>query len=55
MWKKVEEDAWCSKCKAFMFSGSFPVGQARKTWNDVIRSDLKERKFSKYLPKYRNT
>ena len=39
--------AWSSKCGTFKFSGSFPSGTPRKTSNEAIRSDLKERKVSK--------
>ena len=46
--------AWSSKCRTFKFSGSFPSGTPRKTSNEAIRSDPKERKVSKGLAKYRN-
>ena len=41
----MEENA--SKCRTFKFSGSFPGGRPRQTWNEVISSDLKEKKASK--------
>ena len=32
---------------SFNVSGSFPKGLSRKTWDELIRTDLKERKISK--------
>ena len=43
----MEESARSSKCRTFKVSGSFPRGRPRKTWNEVIQSDLKERNVSK--------
>ena len=45
----MEENAcaWYKKCRNFKVSGNFPRGQPRNTRTEVIRSDLKERKFSK--------
>ena len=48
----MEENA--SKCRTFKFSGSFPGGRPRQTWNEVISSDLKEKKASKNIAKDRN-
>ena len=47
----MEENVWSSKCRTFMVKHSFPIGQPRKTWNEVIRSHLKERKVDKDLAK----
>ena len=40
---------------SFNVSGSFPRGLPRKTWNELIRSDLKESKISKDIAKDRST
>ena len=53
--ERIEENTWSRKCRTFKVSGNFPRGQPRKTWNGVIRSDLKERKVRKNLAKDRNT
>ena len=50
----MEESAWCSKWGTFKVSGSFSRGRPRKTWNEVIRRDLKERKVNKNITKGRN-
>ena len=45
-WERMEESAQSCKCRTFKVSGSFLKEQPRKTWNEVIRSELKERKVS---------
>ena len=50
----MEENAWSRTCRTFKVSGSFLKGQPTKTWNEVFRSDLKERKVRKDLPKDKN-
>ena len=52
--KRMEESTWSSKCRTFNVSGSFSRGRPRKTWNEVIRSDLKENKVSSDLSNNRN-
>ena len=52
--ERMGDNAWPSKCKTFKVSGSFIRGRPRKTWNEVNRKDLKERKVSKDLAKDRN-
>ena len=52
--ERTEQNAWSSKCRTFKARGSFPRGRARKTWNEIIRSDLKERKVRKDIAKDRN-
>ena len=47
----MEESACSSKCGIFKVSSSLPRGQPRKTWNKVIRCDLKEGKSPKTWPK----
>ena len=52
LWSKLrnlvtmEENTWLSKCRNFNASGKVPKGRSKKTWNEGIRSDLKERKVS---------
>ena len=43
-----------SAYKTFKVGCSFPRGQPKKTWNEVIRRDLKERKVIKDMAKDRN-
>ena len=52
--ERMEESVWSGKCRTFKVSSSFPGGQPRKTWNEVIRSDMKERKINKEIAKDRN-
>ena len=51
----MEESAWSIKCRTFKVSGNFPKGRPMKTWNEVIRSDMNERKVRNDLAKDRNT
>ena len=44
--ERIEESAW-SKCRTFKVTSSFLRERPRKTWNQIIRIDLKERKVSK--------
>ena len=50
----MEEHAWSCKCRTFKVNSSFPKTQAKKTWNEVTRSDLKQRKANKVKVKDRN-
>ena len=50
----MEEGAWSGKCRTFKVSGSFDSRQQKKTWNEVIRSDLEERDVNKETAKDRN-
>ena len=52
--ERIKESAWSSKCRTFKVRGSLPRGRPRKIWNEVIRSDLKEREVSKDIAKDRN-
>ena len=49
----MDESACSSKCKTFKVGGIFPRGRPWKKWNEIIRSDLKE-KVSKNITKDRN-
>ena len=50
----IEDSAWSSKCRNIKVCISFPIGRPRKTWNEVIRSDVKETKVTKDLADNRN-
>ena len=52
--ERMEESAWSSKCRIFKISCSFLRRRPKETWNDVIRSGLKEKKVGKYVAKDRN-
>ena len=52
--ERMEERAQSIKCRTFKVSGSLTRGQPRKTWNEVIRSDLKESKVSKDTARDKN-
>ena len=51
----MKESAWSSLYRTFKVSGSLPTGRSRKTWNEVIKSDPKEKKVSKNIAIDRNT
>lgn len=51
--KGMEESVFSSKCRTFNIRNRFSKGQPRETWNDVIRSEPKE-KVSKDLAKGSN-
>ena len=53
--KWMEEISSSSERRNVRVSDSFPRGRPKKTWNDVIRSDLKEWKDNKDIAKDRNT
>ena len=40
----MEESVWPTEYRTFKVGNSLHGGQARKTWNEVIKSDLKESK-----------
>ena len=47
----MEGTVWSSKCRTF--NCSFPKKTFGKIWNELIRIDLKEKKFSRDLAKER--
>ena len=49
-----KESVWSNNFRAFKVSGNFPRLRPRKTWKEVIRSDLKQRKVNKDIAKDRN-
>lgn len=40
--ERMKENGWSSKCRIIENSGSFSRVQPRRTWNDIIRKDLKD-------------
>ena len=51
----VEENVlFDKKCRTFKVIGSFARGNSEKTWNEIIRNDVKGPKVSKDLAKDRN-
>ena len=40
----MEESVWSTEDRTFKVGNSLPRGQPWKTWNDLIKSDLKESK-----------
>ena len=49
-----ENVLFVNKCRTFKIIGSFPREISRKTWNEIIRSDVKGTKVSKDPVKDRN-
>ena len=45
--ERMQERVWSSKCRIFKISGSLPRGLQRETWNELIRSGLKEGKSAR--------
>ena len=50
----MEESAWSGKCRTSKVGCSFLRGLQWKTWDEVIRNDLKGRKCSKDIAKGKN-
>ena len=44
---------WVSRCRAVEVSGSVGRGRPKKTWEEVIKMYLRERRFSKDLARNR--
>ena len=49
--ERMEENPLSNTCRTFKVNDSLTRGRPRKTWNEVNRSDLKEREVSKDLAK----
>ena len=45
--ERIKENAWTNNCRTFKIRGTFPRGIHRKTWNELIRSGLKESNVNK--------
>ena len=52
--ERMEESGWSSKSRTCRVSHSLHRGRPKKTWYEVIRKDLKERKIRKNIAKDRN-
>ncbi|XP_057312797.1 uncharacterized protein LOC130654265 [Hydractinia symbiolongicarpus] len=52
--ERMEEDNWVRKCRDLIVPGAKPRGRPRKTWHEVIRTDLIERKLSLDLTQSRS-
>ncbi|XP_057295443.1 uncharacterized protein LOC130623915 [Hydractinia symbiolongicarpus] len=52
--ERMEEDNWVRKCRDLIVPGAKPRGRPRKTWQEVIRTDLIERKLSLDLTQSRS-
>lgn len=53
--ERIEAKAWSGLCRTCKVNGSFPRGPPMEIWNEVIRSNLKERKVHKDLTEDINT
>ena len=51
--ERMDESAWVSRCRAVEVAGSVGRGRPKKTWEEVIRMDLRERRVSKDLARDR--
>ena len=47
--ERMDKSFWGSRCRAVEVSGSVGRGRPKKTWEEVIRIDLRERRVSKDL------
>ena len=51
--ERMDKSFWVSRCKAVEVSGSAGRGRPKKTWEEVIKMDLRERRSSKDLARDR--
>ena len=49
----MEVDAYPSKCRDIIVDGSLARGRPQKSWSEVVRKDLREKKVSKEIAKDR--
>ena len=49
----MDKSFWVSRCRALEVSASVGRGRPKKTWEEVIRIDLRERRVSKDLTRDR--
>ncbi|XP_057298413.1 uncharacterized protein LOC130629284 [Hydractinia symbiolongicarpus] len=52
--ERMEENNWVRKCRDLIVPGAKPRGRPRKTWQEVIRTDLIQRKLSLDLTQSRS-
>ena len=51
--ERMDKSFWVSRCRAVEVSGSVGRGRPKKTWEEVIKIDLRERRVSKDLARDR--
>ena len=51
--ERMDDNNWVSKCRHCVVDGRSVKGRPRKTWNEVVRNDLKEKNLDKELAKDR--
>ena len=51
--ERMDKSFWVSRCRAVEVSGSASRGRQNKTWEEVIKMDLRERRVSKDLARDR--
>ena len=51
--ERMDKSFWVCRCRAFEVSDSFGRGRPKKTWEEVIKTDLRERRVSKDLTRDR--
>ena len=47
--ERMDKNFWVSRCRAVEVLGSAGRGSPKKTWEEVIKMDLRERRVSKDL------
>ena len=51
--ERMDKSFWVSRCRAVEVSGLVGGGRPKKTWEEVIKMDLRERRVSKDLARDR--
>ena len=52
--ERMEGDNWVSKCRDLVVPGTKPRGRPRKTWQEVIRTDMQQKNLRPELPQSRS-
>ena len=52
--ERMEGDNWVSKCRDLVVPGTKPRGRPRKTWQEVIRTDMRQKNLRLELPQSRS-
>ena len=53
--ERMDKNAWASRCRTIKVAGTTGRGRLKKTWEEVIRIDLKQKGVSRDLVKDRIT
>ena len=53
--ERMDKNAWASRCRTIKVTGTTGRGRPKKTWEEVIRIDLKQKGVSRDLVKDRIT